>query len=121
MKKFSLFLAVFVSLSLMFAFAGDEFVKKGRTPEFRQAFMEKSAGTFDPAEYSRIQQETYNWLRAEAVSLSPKSIITVKVSGEELAELNSYECETCAQSMKLRVGLVKPVGVQFSFRSLDSV
>ncbi len=68
MKKFSLFLAIFVSLSLTFAFAGDGFVKKGRTPEFRQAFMERSAGTFDPAEYSRMQEETYNWLRSEAAS-----------------------------------------------------
>lgn len=121
MKKFSLFIAIFVSLSLMFAFAGDGFVKKGRTPEFRQAFMEKSPGTFDPVEYSRIQEETYNWLMAEAVALSPESVITVKVSREELAEINNYECETCGQSMKLRVGLVKPVGVQFSFHSLRSV
>ncbi len=121
MKKFSLFLTIFVSLSLMFAFAGDGFGKKGRTPEFRQAFMERSAGTFDPAEYSRMQEETYNWLRSEAAPLSPESVITVKVSREELAEINNYECETCAQSMKLRVGLVKPVGVQFSFHSLRSV
>ncbi|MFC2146152.1 trypsin-like peptidase domain-containing protein [Acidobacteriota bacterium] len=121
MKKFSLFFVVFVSLSLLFAFAGDGFVKKGRTPEYRQAFMERSPGTFDAVEYSRSMDETYNWLRSEAASLSPGSFITVKVSGEELAELNSYECETCARSQKLRVGLVKPVGVQFSFRSLDSV
>jgi hypothetical protein len=62
---------------------------------------------------------TYNWLRSEAVSLG--SIITVNVSEEDLVELNSYECETCAQSQKLRVGLVKPVGAKFSFRSLDSL
>jgi hypothetical protein len=120
-KKISLFLAIFVSLSLMFAFSADEFVKQGRTFEYRQAFMERSAGTFDPVEYARTQAETYNWLKAEAAALSPDSIITVKVSREELTEMNSYECETCAQSMKLRVGLVKPVGVQFSFHSFRSV
>lgn len=121
MKKFSLFFVVFVSLSLMFAFAGDEFVKKGRTPEFRQAFMERSAGTFDPAEYSRTMDETYNWLRSEAASISPGSFITVQVTEGDLEGIENYECETCAQSQKLRVGLVKPVGVQFSFRSLDSL
>ncbi|NIM16127.1 MAG: hypothetical protein GTO45_29340 [Candidatus Aminicenantes bacterium] len=121
MKKFSMFLAVFLSVSLLFAFAEDGVVKKGRIPEYRQAFMERSPGTFDPAEYSRTMAETYNWLRSEAASLSPGSFITVRVSEEELAEINNYECETCAQSQKLRVGLVKPVGVRFSFRSLDSV
>jgi V8-like Glu-specific endopeptidase len=117
-KKFSLFFAVFVSLSLVFAFAGDEFVKKVRTPEYPQAFMERSPGTFDAAEYTRTMEITYNWLRSEAVSLG--SIITVDVTEEDLAELNSYECENCARSQKLRVGLVKPVGVQLSFPSLDS-
>jgi len=118
-KKFSLFFVVFVSFSLLFAFAGDEFVKQGRTPEYRQAFMEKSPGTFDAVEYSRTMELTYNWLRSEAAS--PGSIITVNVTEEDLAELNSYECETCARGQKLRVGLVKHVGSQFSFRSLDSV
>jgi hypothetical protein len=117
-KKFSLFFVVFVSVSLLFAFAGDEFVKQVRTPEFRQAFMERSPGTFDPVEYSRTMELTYNWLRSEAASLGP--IITVNVSEEDLAELNSYQCETCGRSQKLRVGLVKTVGVQISFRSMDS-
>jgi hypothetical protein len=118
-KKFSLFFVVFVSFSLLFAFAGDEFVKQGRTPQYRQAFMERSPGTFDAVEYSRTMELTYNWLRSEAASLD--SIITVNVTEEDLAELNSYECETCGQRQKLRVGLVKHVGSHFSFRSLDSV
>jgi hypothetical protein len=120
-KKFSLFLTVFLSLSLVFAFAGDGIVKKGRTTEYRQAFMERSPGSFNPAEYTRTMAETYNWLRSEAASLSPRSVITVNVGKEELAELNNYECETCAQSQKLRVGMVKPVEAQFSFRSLNSM
>ena len=119
MKKFSLFFVVFVSFSLLFAFAGDEFVKQERTPEYRQAFMERSTGTFDAVEYSRTMEATYNWLRSEAAS--PGSIITVDVTQEDLAELNSYECETCVRGQKLRVGLVKHVGSHFSFRSLDSV
>jgi hypothetical protein len=118
-KKFSLFFVVFVSFSLLFAFAGDEFVKTRRAPEYRQAFMERSPGTFGAVEYSRVMADVFNWLRSEAVA--PDSIITVKVSEEELAELDNYECETCAKSQKLLVGLVKPVGVQISFRSLDSV
>jgi hypothetical protein len=118
-KKFSLFFVFFVSFSLLFAFAGDEFVKIRRAPEYRQAFMERSPGSFDAAEYSRLMAETVNWLRSEATS--PNSIIMVNVSEEELAELDSYECETCARSQKLRVGLVKPVGVRFSFPALDLV
>ena len=121
MKKFSLFFVLFVSISLMFAFAGDEFVKQVRTPQYRQSFMEKSPGTFNPVEYSRTMEGTYNWLRSEAAPLSPWSFITVKVSEEDLAEINDYQCETCGRSQKLRVGLVKPVGFQFSFRSMDSV
>ncbi|MGD2085288.1 MAG: trypsin-like peptidase domain-containing protein [Candidatus Aminicenantes bacterium] len=119
MKKFSLFFVLFVSISLMFAFAGDEFVKKVRTPEYRQAFMERSPGTFDAAEYNRIMEVNFNWLRSEAASLG--SIITVNVTEEDLAELNRYECETCGQRQKLRVGLVKPVGFQLSFPSMDSL
>jgi hypothetical protein len=118
-KKFSLFFVVFVSFSLLFAFAGDGFVKKVRPPGYRQAFMERSPGTFDWAEYSRTMEITFNWLRSEAASLG--SIITVNVTEEDLAELNRYECETCGQAQKLRVGLVKPVGFQLSFPSLDSL
>jgi hypothetical protein len=118
-KKFSLFFVVFVSLSLLFAFAGDEFVKTGRTPEYRQVSMERTPGTFDQAEYTRTMEITSNWLRSEAGSLG--TIITVNVSEEELIELDSYECEHCARSQKLRVGLVKTVGEKISFRSLDSL
>ncbi len=119
MKKISLFFVFFVSLSLVFAFAGDEFVLKVRTPEFPQASMERSPGTFDSAEYTRAMAATFNWLRSEATSLG--SIITVKVTEKDLAEMDSYECENCARSQKLRVGLVKPVGFQLSFPSLDSL
>jgi len=118
-KKFSLFFVLFVSISLMFAFAGDEFVKKVRAPEYPQAFMEKSPGTFDADEYNRTMELTYNWLRSEAASLG--SIITVNVTEDDLAELNSYECETCGQRQKLRVGLVKPLEANISFASLDSL
>jgi len=118
-KKFSLFFVFFVSFSLLFAFAGDEFVKTGQAPEYHQAFMEKSPGTFDVVEYSRVMAGVFNWLKSEATA--PASIITVNVTDEELAELDNYECETCAHSQKMLVGLVKPVGAKFSFRSLDSV
>ena len=100
---------------VFWVFEGDEFVKKVRAPQYRQAFMERSPGTFDAAEYNRTMEINFNWLRSEAASLG--SIITVNVNEEDLAELKSYECETCALSQKLRVGLVKHVGSQFSFRS----
>jgi hypothetical protein len=118
-KKFSLFFVVFVSLSLVFAFAGDGFVKKVRSTEYRQAFMERSPGTFDAAEYTRAMAENWNWLRSEAASNGP--IITVNVSEEDLAEMDNYDCENCARSQKLRVGLVKTVGAKISFPSLDSL
>jgi hypothetical protein len=118
-KKFSLFFVVFVSFSLLFAFAGDEFVKTGRTPQYRQVSMERTPGSFDAAEYNRAMAENWNWLRSEAVS--PASVIRVNVTEEDLAEMDSYECENCAHSQKLRVGLVKTVGAKFSFFSLDSL
>ncbi|UCH93403.1 MAG: trypsin-like peptidase domain-containing protein, partial [Candidatus Aminicenantes bacterium] len=118
MKKFSMFFAVFVALSLVFAFAGDQFLKRGQIPEYRQAFMERSPGTFDQVEYNRVMDDVFNWLRSEA---APGSFITVNVTAEELAELDNYECETCARSQKLLVGLVKPVGEKISFPSLDSL
>jgi hypothetical protein len=118
-KKFSLFFVVFVSLSLLFAFAGDGFVKKGRAPQYRQAAMERTPGSFDAAEYNRAMAENWNWLRSEAASTA--SVIRVNVTEEDLAEMDSYECENCARSQKLRVGLVKTVGAKFTFPSLDSL
>ncbi|UCH93404.1 MAG: trypsin-like peptidase domain-containing protein [Candidatus Aminicenantes bacterium] len=116
MKKLSMFFAVFLSLSLVFAFAGDILPIKS---QYRETLMERSPGKFDPAEYSRAQQETFDWLMAEAAPLSPRSIITVQVTAEDLAGIESYECETCGVARKLRVGLVKPLGVPVSFSLSD--
>jgi V8-like Glu-specific endopeptidase len=118
-KKFSLFLVMFLAVSLLFVFAEDEFVKGGLAPEIHQTSMERSPGSFDAAEYNNSMAAVVNWLRSEAVL--PGVEITVNVSEEELAEMDSFECENCAKSQKLRVGLVKAVGTKISFPSLDSL
>jgi len=118
-KKFSLFFVLFVSISLMFAFAGDEFVKNVRAPQYRQVPMERSPGSFDADQYNNAMAAVVNWLRSEATA--PGAVIKVNVSEEDLVEMESFECENCARSQKLRVGLVKTVGEKISFPSLDSL
>ncbi len=108
MKKFSTFLTLFLALCLVFTFA-----------DVRQAFMEKSPGQFDPAAYVKSQQERFDWLMAEAVPLSEKSIISIVVTEKDIREIESYECQTCgkgAGSMekRVRIGLVKPVNFMVS-------
>lgn len=120
MKRLFTFLTLFVALSLVFVFAGDVTIEKkpGKSFPSRQAFMEKTPGQFDSAAYEKKQRETFDWLMAEAAGLSPDSIITISVSDAELADVNDYNCETCGENKKLRVGLTKPVGVDVSFKQL---
>jgi hypothetical protein len=125
MNKFSTFLVTFLTLTLVFAFAGNvKPLKKGMPDELlpvRQAFMEKSPGSFDAAQYMKNQQETFDWLMAEAAALSPESIVTVRVTKEDLAGIENYQCETCgagAATRKDRIGVVKPVGVDVAFHQL---
>jgi V8-like Glu-specific endopeptidase len=118
-KKLSVFLAIFVSVSLMFAFAGDEFVKEGRAPGYKSVPMERTVGTFNETEYNNAMASVVNWLRSEATA--PGAVINVNVTEEDLVEMDSYECENCAKSQKLRVGMVKSVGERISFPSLDSL
>jgi lysyl endopeptidase len=121
MKRFFTFLTLFVSLSLAAVFAGDITVEKkpGESFPARQAFMERMPGQFDAAEYAEQQQETFDWLVSEAAGMSPASIISIRVSEAELAEVSEYRCETCGQNKKLRVGISKSVHVPVSFNQLN--
>ena len=73
MRKFTTFFTILLTLSLIFAFAGDAF-----TGDVRQAYMEKSAGKFDPAAYAQSMQLKFNWLVSQGVPLSEKSIVDRK-------------------------------------------
>jgi lysyl endopeptidase len=125
MKKFSILFTLTIMLSLVFAFPGDGYSAK-RMPEepvmAREAFMERSPGIFDPGEYLEKQRRTFDWLMAESVPLSSASIFTIHVSREELAEIENDACETCGDLTsgvhKVRIGLVKPVGVKVDFGDL---
>jgi hypothetical protein len=125
MNKFSTFLVTFLTLTLVVAFAGDVKLVKGMPHEIlpvRQAFMEKSPGSFDAEQYLKNRQETFDWLMAEAAALSPESIVTVPVTKEDLAGIENYQCETCGNlgslARKDRIGVVKPVGVDVAFHQL---
>jgi V8-like Glu-specific endopeptidase len=74
--------------------------------------MEKAPGNFNANRYLGEQRETFDWLMAEAVPLTPEAIITVGVTDEDLGALEEYRCEDCgdgANFRKVRVGFVKPV------------
>jgi hypothetical protein len=120
MNKISVLVVVFLTLTLTFVFAGDAqvFKKPGDLAPVRQAFMEKSPGTFNATEYVQQQQERFDWLMAEAASLTPGSIITIPVSPADIAGIENYQCETCgpgSTTRKVRIGVAKPVGIEAAF------
>jgi len=111
------FVVLFLTLTLTVTFAGDTvpFKKPKDIVPVRQAFMERSPGTFNSAEYVQRQRETFDRLMSEAASLTPESVISISVSPEDLAGIDNYECETCGSrsvARKDRIGVVKPVGVK---------
>ncbi len=126
MKKFTAIFSFFLLLSFSFAFGSDQSTKspldKDNNTVVRQAFMERIPGTFDPARYLQNQEATNAWLMSEAPSLSPRAIITVHVTEQEIAEIDNYTCKNCGKStssaQKLRVGIVKPVGLNADFSSV---
>ena len=125
MKKVSTLtlLVLFLTLTFTVSFAGDTvpYKKPDKIIPVRQAFMERSPGTFNGAEYVQRQKETFDWLMAEAASLAPESIISVPVSPEDLAGIENYQCETCgsrAVARKVRIGVVKPVGITAAFNQM---
>ncbi len=78
MKQFVAFLTVFLSLTLVFSFAGTPDLEKGKRGKIfvpRQAAMERAPGTFDAAGYLKSQREKFDWLMAEAAPLSPQAMV----------------------------------------------
>jgi V8-like Glu-specific endopeptidase len=124
MKKLSISLTLFLMLSLVFVFSGNVNAAKSppEMPIVRQAFMERSPGSFDPAEYVRNQQRLFDWLMAEAVPLTPESIIVIDVTDREIEELEKNTCETCgdimSETQRVRIGLVKHVRAEMTPGSL---
>ncbi len=119
MNKVSTFtlLVLFLTLTLTVAFAGDgePFKKPRNITPVRQAFMERSPGTFNAAEYVQTQRATFDWLMAEAAS---PAVISIPVSPKDLEGIDNYECETCGDrsaARKVRIGVVKPVGLKAVF------
>jgi hypothetical protein len=121
MNKVSIFVVMFLTLTLTFTFGGDTrtFKKPGDIVPIRQAFMEKSPGTFNQAEYVQKQQQMFDRLMAEAASLTPDSIFSIPVSAADLAGIENYQCESCGGTMattrKVRIGVVKSVGMKAEF------
>jgi hypothetical protein len=122
MKRFITFLTVFLSLTLVFSFAGD--FKPPKKLVVRQAFMEKAPGTFNPIEYLNKQRETVGWLMAEAAPLSPEAIVSISISAEDLAAVENNECQTCGDSRsatrRIKVGLTKPVDIDVKLSHLHT-
>jgi hypothetical protein len=122
-----MFLTVLLSISLVFAFAGNG-LKQGEPSKdllVYQAFSEKAPGTFNRAEYVNSQRLTFDWLMSEAAPLAPEAIITIAVSDEDLITLESAECESCDDARKTnlkkrRVGLTKPVGIDVKLSKLNT-
>jgi hypothetical protein len=116
-------LVLFLTLTLTVAFAGDTvpFKKPNDMVPVRQAFMERSPGTFNSAEYVQRQQETFDRLMSEAAALAPESVISIPVTPEDLAGIDNYQCETCGSgsvARKDRIGVVKPVGMEAAFNKM---
>jgi hypothetical protein len=124
MNKFVSFMILFLAFTLIFAGpAGLDKGTPGKKAPVRQAFMEKSPGRFNPAEYRKNQQELFDWLAAESAPMSLDSLITIGVTEEDLAAIDNYRCESCngelPDTRKVRIGVVKPAGVSVDMRTLD--
>jgi hypothetical protein len=121
MKRFSI--SLFLILSLVLTFSG--FSASPENPvNVRQAFMERSPGMFDVKAYVKEQQQKFDWLMAEAAPLSADSIITIPVTREDLDSIDNYQCQNCGEirstTYKVRIGVVKPVGVVVRFSPLTA-
>jgi len=109
-----MFLTLVLFVSLVFA----------GTP-VKQTFPEKAEGKFDPAAYTKSMQEKFDWLMAEVVPLSERSIISIKVTQAELDDVESYKCETCGKDSeslrkKVRIGLTKPIDFNVPFEPVST-
>lgn len=121
MNKFFIFITLFLSLSLVFAFAGDGKLIDRERPIVQEIGMAKSPGQFDPIEYQKSMRDKFDWLKGEAADLSSRSIVTINISKEELRGIDDYECETCgklgAKNTKLRVGVTRTLDIPVNLTS----
>lgn len=92
-----------------------------KAPLVIQAPMETSAGQFDGEAYISKQQDLYDWLLAEAPAMSPDSIMTVRLTADETAsiETDKNDCVDCGVRRKIKVALVKSLGLQVNFSGLE--
>jgi hypothetical protein len=124
MTKIKACFTIFLLLSFWLVFGAQETEKKmpGKVIEkgVQQAFPERMPGTFDPAQYLQEQEAKNTWLISEAAPLSPAAIITIHVSDKEIAEIDEYNRLACGEevSQKIRVGIVKPVGLTIDLSGL---
>jgi hypothetical protein len=107
MKHLTTFLIVLFSFSLLLGAAN-------------QAAMEKSPGKFDPAQYLSTKKTLHNRVMFEAAPLSPKSIISIYVTEDDIAAIDNYVCESCGKSQRMRVGIAKPAGVEVDFEDVQA-
>lgn len=118
MNKFFTFFILFVSLSLVFTFAGNGEFKKSPV-KAAETMMIRSPGSFNAVEYMNEHRTKHGWLMAEAAPLSPDAIASIRVTAEELNAIEDYRCETCGEGIertpyKLKVGIAKPVGLSIA-------
>jgi lysyl endopeptidase len=120
MRKLFTFITLFVALSMVTVFAASNVEKAVNLENAREVSMLKSPGEFNPTEYLEKQQNTHFWLKSEAAPLTPGSVLSIRVSNEEMSAVETQKCETCGdntagQPGKLAVGLVKNVNRKVSF------
>jgi len=74
------------------------------------------AVSFDRAAFDAEQQRLHAWLVTEQVEAGLVSPATIKLTEEEILEIESGRCENCQQSATraLLAGMVKPVDMDFA-------
>ncbi|MFQ6037030.1 MAG: trypsin-like peptidase domain-containing protein [Candidatus Aminicenantales bacterium] len=125
MKKHTIRMLVF---SLILLLAGSvSFPEKAKTPSKTQdweqpviqVFPERLPGVFDPLGYTWAKRELHARLLADHIPLSLEEAVFVHLTPEEVEEVEAYTCETCEDPRhlpgKMRVGLVKSVGIPVDF------
>lgn len=124
MTKLTILFTLILSLCFTAGFAGQN--SNQELPDkilVRQAFMETVPGAFSPADYVKSQKEKFDWLMAEATTLSPDRVISIRVTKQEMEEVDSYTCTTCGKvastNYKMRIGIVKPVNFKVDFSGTD--
>jgi V8-like Glu-specific endopeptidase len=93
------------------------------TPAIVEVGHERLEGGVSLEQARFEMQDKFDWLYSEQVPLWDNAILRIQVTDEDLIALQEYRCETCgddpyASSNKLRVGVVKPAGIDIDFSTL---